>query len=87
MDGRGRQGGYAEGPGGQCICPSCGHTMPHTRGKPGIIYEILFSESREEAEEKATKYPFTTEYYRAEKILERYGLPPSSQNMEEKQWN
>lgn len=38
----------------------------------GIIYEILFSESREEAEGKATKYPFTTEYYQAEKILERY---------------
>ncbi len=43
----------------------------------GIIIEILYSESLEEAEKKAEKYPFTTEYVRAEEILERYkDLPP-----------
>jgi len=32
--GRGRQGGYAQGPGGKCVCPSCGATAAHARGTP-----------------------------------------------------
>ncbi|MFP4545484.1 MAG: hypothetical protein ACLFPN_01375 [Methanomassiliicoccales archaeon] len=32
--GRGRGGGYALGPGGDCVCPSCGHREPHQRGVP-----------------------------------------------------
>lgn len=33
--GRGRMGGnQAAGPGGNCECPNCGHTVPHQRGKP-----------------------------------------------------
>lgn len=34
--GRGRMGGTrpGAGPGGVCKCPSCGHTIPHGRGKP-----------------------------------------------------
>ncbi|MFP4170838.1 MAG: hypothetical protein ACLFUV_07445 [Methanomassiliicoccales archaeon] len=32
--GRGRGGGYAMGPGGDCVCPSCGHREPHQRGVP-----------------------------------------------------
>jgi len=32
--GRGRMGGFAAGPGGQCVCPSCGHKAPHTAGQP-----------------------------------------------------
>ncbi len=33
--GRGRQGGpKAAGPGGYCICPSCGHRQPHQAGQP-----------------------------------------------------
>lgn len=33
--GRGRGGGpLAAGPGGYCVCPSCGHRQKHTVGKP-----------------------------------------------------
>ena len=27
-------GGKAAGPGGQCLCPSCGHRVPHEVGQP-----------------------------------------------------
>ncbi len=32
--GRGRMGGFALGPGGRCVCPSCGASVPHQRGVP-----------------------------------------------------
>ena len=33
--GRGRMGGpYAAGPGGICVCPSCGNTVTHQAGVP-----------------------------------------------------
>jgi len=33
--GRGRMGGpFAAGPGGSCVCPSCGHKVPHAAGQP-----------------------------------------------------
>ena len=32
--GGGRGGGRALGPGGNCICPSCGQTVSHQLGKP-----------------------------------------------------
>jgi hypothetical protein len=33
--GPGRLGGRkAAGPGGNCICPGCGHRMPHRVGQP-----------------------------------------------------
>jgi hypothetical protein len=33
--GPGRMGGpKAAGPGGKCICPSCGHRVPHQVGQP-----------------------------------------------------
>lgn len=33
--GRGRGGGpRAAGPGGECVCPSCGKTAPHQAGIP-----------------------------------------------------
>ena len=34
MVGRGRMGGVGAGPGGECVCPKCGHTMSHGRGTP-----------------------------------------------------
>jgi hypothetical protein len=37
--GPGRMGGpKAAGPGGDCICPNCGHKVPHKRGQP--CYEV-----------------------------------------------
>jgi len=32
--GRGRMGGFAMGPGGECVCPSCGTRVPHQAGVP-----------------------------------------------------
>lgn len=32
--GRGRMGGFAAGPSGNCVCLSCGHKVPHQRGMP-----------------------------------------------------
>ncbi len=33
--GPGRMGGRkAAGPGGNCICPNCGHKVPHKLGQP-----------------------------------------------------
>ena len=33
--GRGRMSGpFAAGPGGSCVCPSCGHKDPHVAGQP-----------------------------------------------------
>jgi hypothetical protein len=33
--GRGRMGGpKAAGPGGSCVCPSCGHKVSHVAGQP-----------------------------------------------------
>jgi len=32
--GRGRMGGFAAGPGGSCVCPSCGYTASHKLGSP-----------------------------------------------------
>jgi len=33
--GPGRMGGSkAAGPGGDCVCPSCGHRVPHVVGQP-----------------------------------------------------
>jgi len=32
--GDGRGGGFAAGPGGNCVCPSCGEKTPHKMGSP-----------------------------------------------------
>jgi len=32
--GLGRGGGIAAGPGGDCVCPACGHREPHVLGQP-----------------------------------------------------
>lgn len=32
--GRGMGGGTAQGPGGECRCPNCGHREPHQLGQP-----------------------------------------------------
>jgi hypothetical protein len=33
--GPGRMGGSkAAGPGGNCVCPNCGHKVPHVAGQP-----------------------------------------------------
>ena len=29
-----QQGGRGLGPGGECLCPNCGHKAPHKRGVP-----------------------------------------------------
>jgi predicted DNA-binding protein (UPF0251 family) len=34
MVGRGLKGGKGLGPGGECLCPKCGHKIPHERGVP-----------------------------------------------------
>jgi len=31
---RGLGGGFARGPGGDCICPNCNYREPHQRGIP-----------------------------------------------------
>jgi len=31
---RGLGGGYALGPGGDCVCPNCGHREPHKLAVP-----------------------------------------------------
>jgi len=35
--GRNRMGGsWGAGPGGDCVCPSCGATVPHVRSEPCV---------------------------------------------------
>jgi len=36
--GQGRMGGQGAGPGGNCVCPSCGTIVPHEVGTP--CYDI-----------------------------------------------
>ena len=35
--GRGLRGGLAAGPGGYCVCPSCGARVPHDLGTPCLL--------------------------------------------------
>ena len=37
--GGGRGGGYALGPGGNCVCPACGNIVVHEQGVP--CYETM----------------------------------------------
>ena len=37
--GRGQAGGFSAGPGGYCVCSSCGEKAPHQPGQP--CYEQL----------------------------------------------
>jgi hypothetical protein len=32
--GRGLKGGFTRGPGGECLCPNCGHRIEHLLGVP-----------------------------------------------------
>ena len=34
VNGRGRMGSFALGPGGDCVCPKCGTKAVHYRGTP-----------------------------------------------------
>ncbi len=34
ITGRGRMGGFAAGPSGECICPNCGYRLKHNSGIP-----------------------------------------------------
>lgn len=34
--GAGRQGKFALGPGGDCLCPACGKAIPHQQGVPCV---------------------------------------------------
>jgi len=34
MAGQRRMGGSGLGPGGNCVCPNCGHKTPHIAGTP-----------------------------------------------------
>jgi len=34
QNGKGRMGGFALGPGGNCVCPNCGAKAAHYRGTP-----------------------------------------------------
>ncbi len=36
LGGRGRMGGMAAGPVGECVCPKCGNRIPHQRGIPCV---------------------------------------------------
>jgi predicted DNA-binding protein (UPF0251 family) len=50
VGGRGRMGGFRAGPEGECICPKCGHTIPHKRGTP--CYKLKCSKCKSEMTRK-----------------------------------